>query len=264
MLGTTGGRAGRPGTPAPLGERKVRSAGRGTGSVEVTLPVKLDVLAGVPCTVVLRDGSRPEVVLRPDVSAARAFVQDLWRKLRIGLGGAGEIGEFSLWDFSLALFPPTVPQRRPVLAYADAFLLLQERDAPGPRRREFARLLARLALVAAQRLALEGPWALGFAECVAHVMSGASADLGTDLERAMARRAFWDGGILPPAPSPLRDETWQASAEGIRRIYAQYRSWQAEPEAYERARRRWRGALALADPADEPPESGDAREEALA
>ena len=255
-------RFGGLGAPASLGTRRIRSAGRGTGSVEITLPVKLDVLAGVQCRVVLRDGPRPEIVLRPDVSPAQAFVHDLWGKLRAGLRGIGEIGEFSPWDFTLTLFPSTLRQRRPPLAYADGLLLLQEEgDAPGRHRRELARLLAHLAVAAAERLGLRGSWALRFGDSVAYVMTGVSADLGTDLERAMARRAFWGDGAAPQATLPLRDEIWGASTAGLRRIYEQFRAWQADPEAHARARRRWRGAMALEGSAGGPWDGGSARDD---
>ena len=50
-----------------LGTRRVRSAGRTSGSVEVTLPVQLSVLQGVACRLVVRDGARPELVLEPEL-----------------------------------------------------------------------------------------------------------------------------------------------------------------------------------------------------
>lgn len=259
MLGATDRRSGGLGAPASLGTRRIRSAGRGTGSVEITLPVKLDVLTGVQCRVVLRDGPRPEIVLRPDVSSAQALVHDLWGKLREGLRGVGDIGEFSPWDFTLTLFPSSARQRRPLLAYADSFALLRETNDPGRHGPELARLLAHLAVAAAERLGLRGAWALGFGESVAYVMTGVSADLGTDLERAMAHRAFWGDGAAP-RETPPHDEMWGRSTAGLQRIYERFDAWQADPEVHARERRRWRGALALEGPAGGPWDDGSGRE----
>lgn len=234
------------GAAPSLGSRRIRSAGRSSGSIEITLPVKLEVLAGVECRFVLRDGPRPEIVLRPDVSAVQAFLHDLWRKLRVGFRSIGEIGEFSPWDFTLALFPSDHPQRRPPLAYADGFVALQASDGADSRRAEaLARLLGYMAVAIAERLGLEGSFAVRFGESLAYVMTGAPADLGEDLEHAMARRAFWGDAAAPRAGLPLGDEVWQEATAGLRRIYEQFRAWQEEPEAYARARSRWRRALAL-------------------
>jgi len=234
------------GAPPSLGSRRIRSAGRSSGSIEITLPVKLEVLAGVECRFVLRDGPRPEIVLRPDVSAVQALLHDLWGKLRVGLRSIGEIGEFSPWDFTLALFPSDLPRRRPPLAYADGFVALRGSDGADRRRGEaLARLLSYMGVAVAERLGLEGSFAVGFGESLAYVMTGTPADLGAGFERAMARRAFWGDAAAPRAGPPLSDEVWREATAGLRRIYEQFRAWQEEPEAYVRARSRWHRALAL-------------------
>jgi len=89
-----------------LGTRRIRSAGRTSGSIEITLPVQLQVLEGAECRLMVRDGSRPEIVLQPDLSAAQSLFYELWQKLGLGLREVDEIGDFSPADFTLALFPP--------------------------------------------------------------------------------------------------------------------------------------------------------------
>ena len=64
-----------------LGTRNIRSAGHGSGSIEVTLPSPLRDMAGLPCRIALRDGLRPEIVLVPEMRPAREAMQRLWNLL---------------------------------------------------------------------------------------------------------------------------------------------------------------------------------------
>ena len=221
-----------------LGMRKIRSAGRTSGSIEITLPALLQFLEGVECRLVVRDGPRPEIVLQTDLSPAQDLLQELWQKLRQGLGEIEDLGDFSPSDFSLALFPPRHWQERPPLAYADALAVLQYRKGSGTAYRKgsgtlhrngsgtahrkgsgtlqraggngrtpeaLVRLLAFLAVAAAYRLGLEAALALAFGDAVAYLITGTPAGLGTDFERGMAHRAFW--GNAPP-PQTLASAAW--------------------------------------------------------
>lgn len=96
-----------------LGTRRIRSAGRTSGSIEITLPAQLRALEGVRCRLTAREGTRPEIVIQPDCSAAQALFADLWQKLAASLGEAELLGDFSPSDFTLTLFPPHHWQERP-------------------------------------------------------------------------------------------------------------------------------------------------------
>ena len=228
-----------------LGTRRVRSAGRTSGSIEITLPAQLQVLEGVECRMMVRDGHRPEIVLQPDISAGRAFFEALWQKLGLGLGEIDELGDFSPADFTLALFPPRHWQERPPLAYADALAILRAgggQDGGAPE--AVIRLLAFLAVAAAHRLGLDGPLALAFGDAVAYLITGIPAGLGTDFERGMAHRIFWSNGRSPQSlGSPFSDQVWQRAQSGFRRLYEQFRTWQENPEVYTAARKKWYRAL---------------------
>jgi hypothetical protein len=230
-----------------LGTRSVRSAGRTSGSIEITLPTQLQVLEGVECRLMVRDGPRPEIVLQPDISAAQSIFHMLWQKLRLGLGEIDELGDFSPADFTLALFPLPHWQERPPLAYADALAVLrwragQEDQAP----EALTRLLAFLAVAAGYRLGLNGALALAFGDAVAYLVIGTPAGLGTDFERGMAHRTFWgESRAQPPPGSPLDDQVWQQARPGFRRVYEQFRTWQENPEAYTGAREKWYRALTV-------------------
>jgi hypothetical protein len=230
-----------------LGIRKIRSAGRTSGSIEITLPTLLHALEGVKCRLMVRDGPRPEIVLQPDLAAAQNLFQTLWQKIRMGLGEIGELPEFSMADFTLAFFPPRHWQEHPPLAYADALAVLQSRNGRvGGVDEALSRLLAFLAVAAGHRLGLQGAFALAFGDAVAYLVTGTPAGLGTDFERGMAHQTFWgDGYVQQLLGSPFDDQVWQQARPGFREVYEQFHRWQEDPAAYAAARDKWYRALTM-------------------
>jgi hypothetical protein len=235
-----------------LATRKIRSAGRTSGSIEITLPAELQVLEGIECRLIVRDGTRPEIVLQPELSAAQAVFQSLWQMIRLGLSDVDEIGEFSPSDFILTLFPPTQWQERPPLACADALAVirsqarLQNQDSTA-----LTRLISFLAVVAGHRLGLTGSLALAFADATAYIMTGAAAGLGADFERGMAHRAFWGNGRATSLGSPFDQTAWEQARPGFRRLTKQFLQWQIDPRLYSEAREKWYRALSMEVSTDE-------------
>lgn len=229
-----------------LGKRKIRSAGRNSGSVELTLPALLQRLEGVECRLLVRDGPRPEIVLQPDFATAHVLLETLWSRLSVGLGEIDEIGEFNADDFTLAIFPPRHWPEQPPLAYIDILTLRRHaedrtHDAPPD---GLPRLLAALGVVAAYRLGLRPPLALAFGDAVAYLLTGASADVGADFERGMAHQIVWS---MPEtarlANGAGDDQTWRQARPVLRAIYQQFRAWHDQPQVYAAAREQWRRAL---------------------
>jgi hypothetical protein len=240
-----------------LGTRKIRSAGRTSGSIEITLPAILQVLEGVTCRLTVRDGPRPEIVLQPDMTAAQDIFQALWQKIRLGLGEIGELPDFSLADFTLAFFPSQHWQERPPMAYADALIVLRKHGQLASHHRNgnngaegeeeaLTRILAFLAVTAANHFGLQGRFALAFGDAVAYLITGNPTNLGTDFERGMAHRLFWgEGRSQALLGSPFDDQVWQQAQPFFRRVYDQFHAWQETPAACAAARDQWYRALTV-------------------
>lgn len=248
-----------------LGARKVRSAGRNSGSVEVTLPVLLSVLEGVECRLVLRDSPRPELVLEPELGDVHVFFRDMWSKVGLGLAEVDDVGDFSVGDFTLTLFyPPRAPERPP-LTYADGLVAMRSRtvlqaEAPcagalcdlDPGSEAVSRVLAALGAAAGYRLGLARALAQAFGDGLGYLMTGSAASPGAGFERGSAHQAFLEGwaaeagrvGAASPL-SPYEDRAWRLAQPGLARVFQQHKKWQANPGLYEAARDRWYMALTL-------------------
>jgi len=223
-------------------KRKVRSAGRSSGSIEITLPPEVQELEGVECRLILRDGARPEIVIQPDVSLAEVVFEDLWQRLRMAFSQIADIGSFALSDFSVSFLPPRHWQKQPPLSYRDGLAVGRairgelQMDNSG-----LGHIVTFLTVGAAYRLGLEGRYALAFGVIVGYLVSGMSDGHGADFEQDMALSLF--NGHSDPTSIPLNrlfeTEQWEEAQEGFKRIYDRVRAWQADPSAYEAARRHW-------------------------
>lgn len=230
-----------------LGSRKIRSAGRTSGSIEITLPVKLQNLLGVSCNIELRDGLRPEIVLQPNFGDVQSAMRLVWSKLSISLRETGEIGEFKLGDFTVSVFPHQYWKDRPPLSYADALQTLESWRAKEDCRHEgFSRLLAFMAVRAGVLLGLKGELSLAFGDAIAFLVTGRTSGMGTDFERGMAYRLFGEEGHRRIQDVDLLDDTiWIDMAEGFRQVFDQFFLWQDALEVYEEDRNNWYRALSF-------------------
>jgi hypothetical protein len=228
-----------------LGMSKIRSAGRTSGSIEMTLPPVLQAFTGLGCRVLVREGLQPEIVLQPDFANVWSLLETLYDKLSLALGAQGVAGRFTPSAFTLTLLPPRHSQRGLPLAYSDVFLLSRCGDIL--KQGELAalvRVLSVLAASIARNLGFDRAFALGFGDAVAYVVTQDTAGFGTDFERCMAASISRQAHFRPrPSASPFSDEFWLDCEPALRRIHDQFRSWQGKPERYEAARQQWYRAL---------------------
>jgi len=228
-------------------KRKVRSSGRTSGSIEITLPPEMQALEGIECRLMLCDGARPEIVIRPDVSLAEVVFEELWDRLRIAFAQIGDIGTFTLTDFTVSFLPPRHWNERPPLSYRDALAIYRvnqgqyEKDNSG-----LSHLITFLTVSAAYRLGLQSRYALVFGVIVGYLVSGMNASHGTDFEQDAILRLFnaHDSSVLVPWDGPYDTKRWEEAQAGFKRVYNQVWTWQADPTTYELDRNHWWDRLA--------------------
>lgn len=219
-----------------LGTRSIRSAGQGSGSIEVTLPSPLRDLTGIACRIALRDGLRPEIVLAPDLRPAREALGRLWTCLAEGWGAS--LGALPLAEIGIALRPS---ERLDQLAWIDALALSQ----PAPHQPEaLCRALRAMAAHAAVALGLPGPQAPGFAGGVAYALTGL-VPMPTDQEACDIAAATLSGRLPALGDDAFAPAFWQQAGPALRRLLELHQDLAAHPERMAALRRAWRQGVAL-------------------
>jgi len=234
-----------------LGDRIVRSAGRKSGSIEITLPVGLMALQGVMCRFELRDGIAAELVLHPDFGSLLPVFDAAWNLLRQSLKRIDDIGEFWEGDYVVGLFPEARLSSRPILAYSDALAIQHsipndEQAKSGgiePVLEAFARIIESLAMVAGTQLGLSMETAAVFANQVAYSASGVSMGTIDAYARGSLLEATAEVGWC--RENPWAEETWLAAQARLENILDRCAAWDKEPGAFARERQLWYQARRL-------------------
>ena len=230
-----------------FGTRSIRSAGQGSGSVEVTLPPAFRGLAGLACRVALRDGLRPELVLQPDLTAARAAFARAWALLSEALGIEGHA--LPLAECAITLWPAAeAPGAMPRLAWADGLALA----GPAPHAASaLARSVAALAQLSAHRRGIAPGLAADFGAACGHALGGivvhpamqAACDIGAAL--------LAGGGLGPEAALVLAaedaggDAFRDAALPRLRLLADQHLEWTDDPARHASVLVAWRRGVAL-------------------
>jgi hypothetical protein len=236
-----------------LGTRKIRSAGRNSGSVEITLPSTIHILEGIECRIALRDGSRPEIILQPDLSIAQNLFLELWKNLQLSLKLIADIPDFNWSNFTFTFIPTTQLNGNPQLAYSDALIVQQKRGIISKSISEkiegedeaLARIITCLAAKAGLHLQLSDNIAFAFGDAVAYLMTGVFSYSGADFERGMAHRVFWGNEERESLGSPFEENSWLKAQTPLRRVFEQFLSWQIKPSDRVLAREQWYRALSI-------------------
>ncbi len=230
--------SGQAGSPElELGTRNIRSAGQGSGSIEVTLPSPLRDLTGLPCRIGLRDGLRPEIVLAPDLRPARDALARLWALLTTALSGPA--GELPLAEIGIAMLPDPGLER---LGWADALSL--HRAPPHPPE-ALCRALRAMALAAGPGLGLAGGARSGFAAAAAYTVTGL---VPLPADQAACEIA---AGLAGGRPRGLPDDDafapllWRQATAPLRRQLELHRELSARPERLAILHQAWRQGVAL-------------------
>jgi hypothetical protein len=226
-----------------FGVRSIRSAGQGSGSVEVTLPAAFRGLAGLPCRLALRDGLRPEIVLQPDLAAARAAFGLLWRLLCEALALEAP-ADAPLAHLTLSLWP--IEAGGPALAWADG-LALAAPPVPGP---ALARSVAGLAAIAAEPLGIARGLATAFGAASGFALTGlaprpgqeAALDLAAQILR---QRDLSPGSAFRAAEDPAAPAFRAAALPALAALVDAHLDWTARPEAHAALLADWRRGVTL-------------------
>lgn len=227
-----------------IGKRNIRSAGRSSGSVEVTLPASLAILEGIACRMYLRDGLAPEIVLEPELQAIVPVFEKLWSLLSLGLEAIDDIGDFAEADYCFSLFQASKFGAAPSLAYVDGLVFDRSLGAAGvaiPQALEaFARMIESMAAVAGTRLGLSNALAALFGNEVAYLVTGETLITRDAFARSLASRSL---DALQAAgwcrTLPLSEDNWRRAQNGLMRVYDQFKCWDDDPTVFVKERELW-------------------------
>jgi|GEM_PF-3185658 hypothetical protein len=229
-----------------LGTRQIRTAGKGSGSVELTLPGKLRRLVGLPCRILLHDGERPDIVLQPDMAQARDAFMALWRSLALALLGE-PAPEFPAAAFSFGLLPRHGAPDSPYLCWQDGLALGAGAAEPEAVARSIAACADQMAADLAIAPALAGPFGavcgfsaigrMAFPEWQVHCDVAASA---------LAGHAAWQPGrAFATTPDTRSAAFWSLLSPGLCAVAELFGAWSQPGSAYPDLRAAWRRGRAI-------------------
>lgn len=231
-----------------LGVRQIRTAGKGSGSIELTLPADLRDLVGLPCRIMLRDGSRPDIVLQPDLRRAHVAFHALWHAMAIAmLRDDTDIPALPLAAFSFGLQPLHGSRDRPFLCWRDGLALA---DSPPHQPIAISRTLGAFGQAMATFLDIDPLLAAGFgaacgylvADVVPHPDGQQACDLAADGLRQHPDRPTWLPGILAQsvnhdaadacAGGAMSDAFWRHAAPLLSAVADLFVAWTADPSEH--------------------------------
>jgi hypothetical protein len=230
-----------------LGVRQIRSSGRGSGSIELTLPAGLRDLVGLPCRILLRDGNRPDIVVQPDFCPAEQAFSRIWRAMAAALlCDEAEAPALPLAAFTFGLNPRIGGGDVPFLCWRDGLMLAA---APPHEPEAVSRTLAALGQVMADPLRIDPALALAFGVACGHLVAGvppgsgrsescdiaaaamrfdytsANALVGAAMQAPMTSQLACAAGVADPA-------FWRHAIPKLTAIADLFADWTADPSSH--------------------------------
>jgi len=186
-----------------LGTRQIRTSGKGSGSIELTLPADLRDLVGLPCRILLRDGSRPDIVLQPDLRGALHAFQALWQAAVQCLAEDRRHWPLPLDVFGFGLQPRFGQSDTPFLCWRDGLAL----SGPVPHDPFcVSRCLAAMCQAMAGELGIDDALAADFGAACGYLATGVhpgpEAQQACDLVAASLKGAARPGEAAPCLADP--------------------------------------------------------------
>ncbi len=179
-----------------LGVRQIRTAGRGSGSIELTLPTDLRDLVGLPCRIILRDGSRPDIVLQPDLQTAHRAFAALWQAMAATLlREDANTPALPLTAFSFGLQPRTSSGGMPFLSWRDGLALAA---SPPHEAGAVSRTVAAFGHALADALKIDPALASGFGAACGFMLSGVPATSDAQEACDLAALHLGQPTVAPP------------------------------------------------------------------
>jgi len=224
-----------------LGTRPIRTAGRGSGSVEVTLPAGLRPLVGLPCRILLHDGAQPDIVVRPDLSGARTAFARLWRLACQALLTC-PAPAWPCDHFSFALQPFWHGAALPGLVWQDGLALA----AGAATAASTARCAAACAHIAADEHDIAAALAPDFAAACGFLLAGERLfpqwHEGCDLAASAlcADPAWRPGDAWRRHPDWREEALWQALRPGLAAITSVFARWSRPGSDHPALQAAWR------------------------
>jgi hypothetical protein len=225
-----------------LGVRQIRTAGKGSGSIELTLPSALRQLVGLPCRITLHEGERLDILLRPDLTAATRAFATMWRALvRVfarDLAGTAEY--FPAGAFAFGLQPRRGLAGAPYLCWQDGLALsLGNSDQAA-----VARSVAACATQLSCGLGISADLSDAFGSACGFLAGGrmifAEWQSPCDIVASQVISAVWQpGAALANSPGVASDQFWSQLAPGMTACADLFAAWSLAGSAYPALHAAW-------------------------
>ncbi len=238
--------------------RQIRTAGKGSGSVELTLPGALRGLVGLPCRILLHDGEQPDIVLQPALSAARAAFAAVFQGCALALlDEPGPPFDAAAFRFGLLAPPLLVPggagpvAAAPALSWQDGLALAAagEPGAPPAAAAAAGRVVAACAEALAAELGIMPALAPRFGAVCGFLAAGrvvvAAWQEACDIAAArLADQPAWQPG-LAAGLDPCGTAFWSQLSPGLLAAADLFAALSQDDAAYPDLQAAWRRGHAL-------------------